>query len=151
MPAVAPGANNTAQNLFYTGEGRAVYYTAGVGVVYERRPAHRQWFFVGHKDDIKSIALCPAAVSHNGQQYGPGRLVATGQVRPWVLAGVLLTCVARRCATSDGACAPGTGGASWCARCTCLCRGRRMGCQPPDSDRMLPTVAAITAQLHMPC
>ncbi len=88
MSAVAaPGANNTSQNLFYTGEGHAVYYTAGVGVVYERRPAHRQWFFVGHNDDIKSIALCPAAVSHNGQEYGPGRLVATGQVRRGVLSG----------------------------------------------------------------
>jgi hypothetical protein len=78
--ALRAGHGATAQNLLYTSEGRAVYFTAGVGVVYERRPAHRQWFFLGHSDDIKSLALCPAAVSHKGQEYGAGRVVATGQV-----------------------------------------------------------------------
>jgi hypothetical protein len=34
------GNNNTAQNLFYTSEGKVVYYTAGVGVVYQRPPIH---------------------------------------------------------------------------------------------------------------
>jgi len=57
-----------------------VYFTAGVGVVYSRPPANTQTFFLGHTDDILSLALCPAPVKFDGQTY-PGRtLVATGQV-----------------------------------------------------------------------
>ena len=36
------GQDNTAQTLFYTAEGKLVYYTAGVGVVYQRPPIHHQ-------------------------------------------------------------------------------------------------------------
>ena len=36
------GKSNTAQNLFYTSEGKCVFYTAGVGIVYQRPPVHHQ-------------------------------------------------------------------------------------------------------------
>ncbi len=110
----AAGNNNTAQNLFYTSEGKIVsgaarfaglvaptreqhtectrasgpagvacaqvYYTAGVGVVYHRPPVHHQSFFLGHTDDITSLALCPAAVDFDGRSFPARTLVATGQV-----------------------------------------------------------------------
>lgn len=36
------GKDNTAQNLFYTSENKVVYFTAGIGVVYQRPPVHHQ-------------------------------------------------------------------------------------------------------------
>jgi len=65
-----------------------VYYAAGVGVVYAQPPAHAQTFFLGHTNDVQSLALCPAAVKFDGQEFPARTLVATGQVRghlkvPW--------------------------------------------------------------------
>ena len=61
------GIRNTCNNLFYNSEGRVVYYTAGVGVVYDRK-RHRQRYFLGHDDDIRCIAVSPCR-----------RFAATGQ------------------------------------------------------------------------
>jgi len=58
-----------------------VYFIAGVGVVYSRPPANTQTFFLGHTDDILSLAMCPAPVKFDGQTYPACTLVATGQVR----------------------------------------------------------------------
>ncbi|XP_068177719.1 echinoderm microtubule-associated protein-like 6 isoform X2 [Antennarius striatus] len=55
-------------NLFYTAGKELVYFVAGVGVVYNTRD-HTQKFYLGHNDDIISLALHPDKV-----------LVATGQV-----------------------------------------------------------------------
>uniref|UniRef100_A0A4W4FP77 HELP domain-containing protein n=1 Tax=Electrophorus electricus TaxID=8005 RepID=A0A4W4FP77_ELEEL len=55
-------------NLFYTAGKEVVYFVAGVGVVYNTRE-HTQKFFLGHNDDIISLALHPER-----------SLVATGQV-----------------------------------------------------------------------
>mmetsp|Transcript_34365 Transcript_34365/g.76299 ORF Transcript_34365/g.76299 Transcript_34365/m.76299 type:complete len:1172 (-) Transcript_34365:306-3821(-) len=74
------GKENTAQNLFYTSEGKVVYYSAGVGVVYQRPPVHHQYFFLGHNDDITAVALCPASIDYNGKQFPAKTIVATGQV-----------------------------------------------------------------------
>ncbi|GFR41097.1 hypothetical protein Agub_g1741 [Astrephomene gubernaculifera] len=62
------GVDNTASNIFFTGDNRLVYYTAAVGIVYD--PAtHTQQFFQGHDDDIKCLAIHPDRFT-----------VATGQV-----------------------------------------------------------------------
>ncbi|XP_063080185.1 echinoderm microtubule-associated protein-like 5 [Engraulis encrasicolus] len=55
-------------NLYYTANREIVYFVAGVGVVYNTRE-HKQKFYLGHTDDIISLALHPERV-----------LVATGQV-----------------------------------------------------------------------
>ncbi|KAM3930547.1 echinoderm microtubule-associated protein-like 6 isoform 4-T4 [Leptodactylus fuscus] len=55
-------------NLYYTAGKEVVYFVAGVGVVYNTRE-HSQKFFLGHNDDIISLALHPDRT-----------LVATGQV-----------------------------------------------------------------------
>ncbi|XP_075452066.1 echinoderm microtubule-associated protein-like 6 isoform X3 [Ascaphus truei] len=55
-------------NLYYTAGKEVVYFVAGVGVVYNTRE-HSQKFFLGHNDDIISLALHPERT-----------LVATGQV-----------------------------------------------------------------------
>lgn len=55
-------------NLFYTSTREVVYFVAGVGVVFNPK-YHAQKFFLGHNDDIISLALHPE-----------GKLVATGQV-----------------------------------------------------------------------
>ncbi|XP_076879607.1 echinoderm microtubule-associated protein-like 6 isoform X2 [Brachyhypopomus gauderio] len=55
-------------NLFYTAGKEIVYFVAGVGVVYNTRE-HTQKFFLGHNDDIISLALHPDKIQ-----------VATGQV-----------------------------------------------------------------------
>ncbi|MGH0182479.1 UNVERIFIED_CONTAM: hypothetical protein FKN15_009768 [Acipenser sinensis] len=55
-------------NLYYTAAKEIVYFVAGVGVVYNTRE-HKQKFYLGHNDDIISLALHPEQV-----------LVATGQV-----------------------------------------------------------------------
>ena len=68
------GLRNTANNLECLADGTAVYYTAGVGVVYDAA-AHAQRFFVGHDDDVTRLAL------DSSRDY-----VATGQVgrEAWV-------------------------------------------------------------------
>nr|XP_015828065.2 echinoderm microtubule-associated protein-like 6 isoform X1 [Nothobranchius furzeri] len=55
-------------NLFYTAGKELVYFVAGVGVVYNTRE-HTQKFYLGHNDDIISLAIHPDKVQ-----------VATGQV-----------------------------------------------------------------------
>lgn len=55
-------------NLYYTTGKEVVYFVAGVGVVYNTRE-HTQKFFLGHNDDIISLALHPDKTQ-----------VATGQV-----------------------------------------------------------------------
>ncbi|XP_062320153.1 echinoderm microtubule-associated protein-like 6 isoform X2 [Osmerus eperlanus] len=55
-------------NLYYTAGKEVVYFVAGVGVVYNTRE-HTQKFYLGHNDDIISLALHPER-----------SLVATGQV-----------------------------------------------------------------------
>ncbi|XP_068597059.1 echinoderm microtubule-associated protein-like 6 [Brachionichthys hirsutus] len=55
-------------NLHYTAGKEVVYFVAGVGVVYNARE-HSQRFYLGHSDDIISLALHPER-----------SLVATGQV-----------------------------------------------------------------------
>ncbi|XP_055018852.1 echinoderm microtubule-associated protein-like 6 [Boleophthalmus pectinirostris] len=55
-------------NLYYTAAKELVYFVAGVGVVYNTRE-HSQRFYLGHNDDIISLALHPER-----------SLVATGQV-----------------------------------------------------------------------
>ena len=62
------GLRNNANNLFYTKDGRVVYYAAGLGVVYDRG-THTQQFFKGHDDDVSCLSMHPNR-----------RLVATGQV-----------------------------------------------------------------------
>lgn len=62
------GIANTAPNLFYNCEGRAVFYTAAVGIVLDKE-ANTQRFFLGHDDDIRCLAMHPNR-----------RLAATGQV-----------------------------------------------------------------------
>ncbi|XP_074434711.1 echinoderm microtubule-associated protein-like 6 isoform X3 [Larus michahellis] len=55
-------------NLYYTAGKEVVYFVAGVGVIYNTRE-HSQKFFLGHNDDIISLAVHPDKT-----------LVATGQV-----------------------------------------------------------------------
>ncbi|XP_061084047.1 echinoderm microtubule-associated protein-like 6 isoform X1 [Conger conger] len=55
-------------NLYYTAGKEVVYFVAGVGVVYNTRE-HTQKFYLGHNDDIISLALHPDKAQ-----------VATGQV-----------------------------------------------------------------------
>ncbi|KAG7492916.1 hypothetical protein MATL_G00019970 [Megalops atlanticus] len=55
-------------NLYYTASKEIVYFVAGVGVVFNTRD-HTQKFYLGHNDDIISLALHPDRVQ-----------VATGQV-----------------------------------------------------------------------
>jgi hypothetical protein len=76
----AAGAQSTSQCLFYNCQGHAVYTLAGLGVVYSKPPQHSQHFFLGHNDDVKSLALCPAAVQFADQEYPARSLAATGQV-----------------------------------------------------------------------
>ena len=41
------GLSNTAPNVFFTSAGDVAYYTAGVGIVYNKA-SHTQKFFLGH-------------------------------------------------------------------------------------------------------
>ena len=52
------GVKNTANNLFYNAQGDVVYYTAGVGVVYDVKE-HKQRHFMGHNDDICCLNIHP--------------------------------------------------------------------------------------------
>lgn len=61
-----PGAS-TGNALKVTPCGKIVYYVAALGVVYDRT-THRQRFFAGHDDDVRSIA-----------QHPDGYTFATGQ------------------------------------------------------------------------
>lgn len=75
------GVTNNAPNLFFTGGealGQIAYYTAAVGVVYDRRK-DTQRHFLGHTKDICCMTLCAAEVELNGMTYPPLTLAATGQ------------------------------------------------------------------------
>ena len=63
------GKAATSPNIYYTATREAVYFVAAVAVVYDQR-THAQRFYLGHNDDIASLALHPDRT-----------LVATGQVR----------------------------------------------------------------------
>eukprot|EP01046_Picozoa_sp_COSAG06_P020603 COSAG06_NODE_1514_length_9226_cov_155.558782_6_plen_157_part_00 len=52
------GLQNVSPNLFYTHRGDVVYYTAGVGIVYND-DENEQKFFLGHDDDICCLAVAP--------------------------------------------------------------------------------------------
>lgn len=58
------------QNLFYNADGRLVYHTAALGIVYDK-DAHEQLHFHGHDDDIRALDMvrytqCPS-VTHNAR------------------------------------------------------------------------------------
>ena len=58
----------TSNNIFYLVSGEVAYFAAAVGIVYSQA-SHSQRLFMGHDDDITSMALHPSR-----------RIVATGQV-----------------------------------------------------------------------
>lgn len=81
-PLLTPaGRDALGQNLFYNANGQCVYFTAGVGVIYTPAPDHTQHFFLGHTDDIKSIAMCSAQVQMGNTTFPARTIFATGQVR----------------------------------------------------------------------
>ena len=57
-------------NLRYTADGKLAYCCAGVGVIMDQK-TNTQKHFMGHTDDIHSIALHPN-----------GKSIATGQIGP---------------------------------------------------------------------
>lgn len=61
-PSHGLGLHNTSPNLFYLSSGEIVYYMAAVGIVYSPPPLHKQRFFLGHNDDIRSIAICASVM-----------------------------------------------------------------------------------------
>jgi hypothetical protein len=75
----APGVMSA--NLFVTDTEQVAFFTAGVGVVHDRT-TNTQRFFLGHTDDVSSMALCPTAVALPGapDRIPPRTLAATGQV-----------------------------------------------------------------------
>lgn len=64
-----------APNLFYTASHEVVYFSAAVGVVYNKE-AQAQRFFLGHTDDILCLALDPTrticATGQRKAKYPPG-------------------------------------------------------------------------------
>ncbi|XP_057217479.1 echinoderm microtubule-associated protein-like 6 isoform X1 [Triplophysa rosa] len=56
-------------NLYYTAGKEIVYFVAGVGVVYNTRE-HTQKFYLGHNDDIISLALHPDKIQVASGQVG---------------------------------------------------------------------------------
>lgn len=77
------GKANSAKNVFYNCDNKVVYYTAGLGVVYDREP-HTQSFFHGHNDDISAIALCPTEVEFGRRAYTlSSRLPPLGSSATW--------------------------------------------------------------------
>ena len=78
------GVTNNAPNVFFCGGGggggggEIAYYTAAVGIVYDRR-RNTQRHFLGHTKDICCMTLCAAEVEFDGVKYPPLTLAATGQ------------------------------------------------------------------------
>jgi microtubule-associated protein-like 6 len=62
--------NVFSPNLFYTSNKELAYFTAGVGIIYNKE-ASSQRFFLGHTDDILCLALDPTRT-----------ICATGQRKP---------------------------------------------------------------------
>ena len=53
------GMRNLANNIFYNCEGRFVYYTAALGIVFDEK-SHTQTYFTGHDDDVTCLAMSPS-------------------------------------------------------------------------------------------
>eukprot|EP00798_Chlamydomonas_sp_ICE-L_P030392 gene30392-35400_t len=75
-----PDARLVLEFVYGYQDNNIVYFTAGVGVVYQRPPVHHQYFFLGHADDISALALCSAPIDFDGRSFPAKTLVATGQV-----------------------------------------------------------------------
>lgn len=58
-------------NLFYSQAGEVVYHVAAVAVVYNRLQ-HSQRFYLGHDDDILSLAVHPLKDYVASAQVCPG-------------------------------------------------------------------------------
>ena len=71
-----PGAS-IGNALKVTPCGKVVYYVAALGVVYDRA-THRQRFFTGHDDDVRSIAQHP-----DGYTFATGQDGARPSVCVW--------------------------------------------------------------------
>ena len=94
------GLKNTSTNLFYDAAGRVVYYTAAVGVVLDPR-RRRQRFFLGHTDDVTSIAMAPdRAVVATGQVTS--RADDGGKANPYVCVWDTDTCAELRRLEHEG-------------------------------------------------
>ena len=50
--------HDTRQNVFYNRDGKIVWHTAAVGIVYDKE-THEQRFLQGHDDDILCMAMAP--------------------------------------------------------------------------------------------
>ena len=59
------------QNLFYNADGRIVYHSAALGVVYDKE-THEQHFFRGHDDDITALDIHPDKVRVHDSWRGWG-------------------------------------------------------------------------------
>ncbi|CAG9462264.1 unnamed protein product [Pedinophyceae sp. YPF-701] len=74
------GMSCTGNNLWYgPDDNTSVWFSAGVGIVYERQQ-HRQRFFLGHSDDIKCLDVLQCPVALDGVEYAGRTIAATGQV-----------------------------------------------------------------------
>merc|ERR1712054_30615 len=51
-------SQDATNNLFYNAAGEVVYSSAAIGIIYNS-VEHRQKFYVGHDDDIISLAVSP--------------------------------------------------------------------------------------------
>ncbi|KAL1523351.1 hypothetical protein AB1Y20_018296 [Prymnesium parvum] len=69
------------QNLFYNADGRIVYHTAAMGVVYDKE-THEQHFFYGHDDDVTALDLHPDKVKVVTGQMGKDPKVLVWSSRP---------------------------------------------------------------------
>jgi microtubule-associated protein-like 6 len=70
-------AQDARNNLFYNAAGEVVYSSAGVGIIYNS-VEHSQKFYVGHDDDIISLAVSP-----DHQYVATGQLGKKPQVHVW--------------------------------------------------------------------
>jgi echinoderm microtubule-associated protein-like 6 len=69
---------------------QAVYYTASVVVIYtppadksddaSAARAHSQHFFLGHNNDVRALAPCPAPIHLDKKEYPAYSLFASGQI-----------------------------------------------------------------------
>lgn len=65
------------QNVFYNADGRIVYHSAALGIVYDKH-AHEQFFFAQHDDDITSLDMHP-----DGIKIVTGQVGKTPQIYIW--------------------------------------------------------------------
>ena len=69
------------QNLFYNGDGRIVYHTASLGVVYDKQ-RHQMMFFGGHDNDIRALAIHPDGIRFASGQEGKDPKICIWSSRP---------------------------------------------------------------------